>query len=124
MRAVEDAASRSAASARWSGRQRSESAHRTPLRIVDGIVTGTHEPGSSHHELLRAFVGDRVLADATRALERDGFRTHEFGDSMLVFADALATAARLASGNRRLRSMNAFSDAQCPSRAGRARRAA
>jgi S-adenosylmethionine:tRNA ribosyltransferase-isomerase len=66
----------------------------TPLRIVDAIVTGTHEPGSSHHELLRAFVGDRVLADATRALERDGFRTHEFGDSMLVFADARSRLRR------------------------------
>jgi S-adenosylmethionine:tRNA ribosyltransferase-isomerase len=60
----------------------------TPLRIVDAIVTGTHEPGSSHHDLLRAFASDAVL-DATAAiLDRDGFRTHEFGDSMLVFADA------------------------------------
>jgi hypothetical protein len=35
-----------------------------------------------------------VLADATRALERDGFRTHEFGDSMLVFADARSRLRR------------------------------
>jgi S-adenosylmethionine:tRNA ribosyltransferase-isomerase len=59
----------------------------TPLRIVDALVTGTHEPGSSHHELLRAFASDTVLEVAARTLEREGFRTHEFGDSMLVFAD-------------------------------------
>ena len=31
------------------------------LRIVDAIVTGTHEPGTSHYELLRAFVPDSTL---------------------------------------------------------------
>jgi S-adenosylmethionine:tRNA ribosyltransferase-isomerase len=62
----------------------------TPLRIVDALVTGTHEPGSSHHELLRAFASDTVLDAAARTLDRDGYRTHEFGDSMLVFADGRA----------------------------------
>jgi S-adenosylmethionine:tRNA ribosyltransferase-isomerase len=56
------------------------------LRVVDGLLTGTHEPGSSHHELLRAFADDDVLARATGALERLRFRTHEFGDSMLVMS--------------------------------------
>jgi S-adenosylmethionine:tRNA-ribosyltransferase-isomerase (queuine synthetase) len=26
------------------------------LRVVDAILSGTHEPGTSHYELLRAFV--------------------------------------------------------------------
>jgi len=56
----------------------------TRLRVVDALVTGTHEPGSSHHELLRAFADDDVLTRATDALERHRYRTHEFGDSMLV----------------------------------------
>ena len=56
----------------------------TRLRVVDALVTGTHEPGSSHHELLRAFADDDVLTRATEALERQRYRTHEFGDSMLV----------------------------------------
>jgi len=60
---------------------------RTRLQIVDGIVTGTHEPGSSHYELLRAFASDDVLQRASDALERQHFRTHEFGDSMLLFTD-------------------------------------
>ena len=54
------------------------------LRVVDAIVTGTHEPGSSHHELLHAFAAPAVLDRAARALERHGYRTHEFGDSVLI----------------------------------------
>jgi S-adenosylmethionine:tRNA ribosyltransferase-isomerase len=68
----------------------------TRLRVVDGVVTGTHEPGSSHHELLRAFASDDVLARAGAALERYGYRTHEFGDSMLV----LRASARLRAQRR------------------------
>ena len=27
----------------------------TPLRVVDAILSGTHEPGTSHYDLLHAF---------------------------------------------------------------------
>jgi S-adenosylmethionine:tRNA ribosyltransferase-isomerase len=56
----------------------------TRLRVVDSIVTGTHEPGSSHYELLRAFAGDAVLQRISTSLERSAYRTHEFGDSLLL----------------------------------------
>jgi len=58
----------------------------TRLGVVDALVSGTHEPGSSHHELLRAFVGDATLARIDTALgsPSPGYRTHEFGDSVLV----------------------------------------
>jgi len=56
----------------------------TPLRIVDAIVTGVHRPGDSHFELLRAFVGDTVLRRMLAELERGEYRSHEFGDSVLV----------------------------------------
>jgi S-adenosylmethionine:tRNA ribosyltransferase-isomerase len=56
----------------------------TALRVVDALISGTHEPGSSHHDLLRAFVGDAVLARADAALAQRGYRTHEFGDSVLI----------------------------------------
>ena len=56
----------------------------TALRVVDAILSGTHEPGSSHFELLRAFAPDATLAEATTALESAGYRTHEFGDSVLI----------------------------------------
>jgi len=54
------------------------------LRVVDAILSGTHEPDSSHYQLLRAFADDVTLADATAALEASGYRTHEFGDSVFV----------------------------------------
>lgn len=54
------------------------------LRVVDVILSGTHEPGTSHFELLRAFADDEVLGRANQTLEALGFRTHEFGDSVLI----------------------------------------
>lgn len=69
----------------------------TRLHIADAIVTGTHEPGSSHYELLRAFAGDDILARADIALERNRYRAHEFGDSMLVFGDRPPRAGSRAS---------------------------
>ncbi len=56
----------------------------TSLEVVDAILSGTHEPGTSHYELLRAFAGDGVLEGATEELERAGYLTHEFGDSVLL----------------------------------------
>jgi S-adenosylmethionine:tRNA ribosyltransferase-isomerase len=54
------------------------------LRLVDAILTGTHEPGTSHYELLRAFTDDATLRRACAELDAHHYRTHEFGDSMLV----------------------------------------
>jgi S-adenosylmethionine:tRNA ribosyltransferase-isomerase len=56
----------------------------TRLRVVDGILTGVHEPSTSHYRLLRAFADDRTLAAAGRVLDVERYRTHEFGDSMLL----------------------------------------
>ena len=56
----------------------------TQLRIVDAILSGTHEPGSSHYELLRAFADDHTLRKAGDELDAHGYRTHEFGDSILL----------------------------------------
>jgi S-adenosylmethionine:tRNA ribosyltransferase-isomerase len=57
----------------------------TPLRVVDAILTGVHERGTSHFELLRAFADDSVLSAAEKELMTHGYRAHEFGDSVLVF---------------------------------------
>jgi S-adenosylmethionine:tRNA ribosyltransferase-isomerase len=56
----------------------------TRLRVVDAVMSGTHEKGTSHYELLRAFVSARTLARMEQQLESHGYRTHEFGDSTLV----------------------------------------
>jgi len=56
----------------------------TRVRVVDGILSGVHEPATSHYQLLRAFAADRTLAAASRVMEEEAYRNHEFGDSMLV----------------------------------------
>lgn len=56
----------------------------TRLRVVDGIFSGIHQPGESHHDLLQSFAPRRVLEGALAMAEREGYLHHEFGDSMLV----------------------------------------
>jgi S-adenosylmethionine:tRNA ribosyltransferase-isomerase len=56
----------------------------TPPRIVDAIVSGMHEKGSSHYELLRAFASDDDLERMTAAAEREDYASHEFGDFTLI----------------------------------------
>ncbi len=56
----------------------------TRLRVVDAMLTGMHEPGESHYQLLGAFAGARLLARITDSAEARGYRSHEFGDSMLI----------------------------------------
>ena len=84
VRALEDAASRD-------GRVRAGCASATlrvggltRLQIVDALVTGQHEPGTSHYELLRAFQDDSVLRQMTAEAEMHGYRAHEFGDSLFI----------------------------------------
>ena len=76
----------------------------THLRVIDAIFSGVHEPGDSHYELLRAFADDSVLRRMSATLEEHGYRSHEFGDSVLVerrvrqpAADAFANRAALGS---------------------------
>ena len=54
-----------------------------PARAVSGLVTGLHEPASSHLRLLQAVAGDELVTAAYRAAADEGYRWHEFGDSML-----------------------------------------
>lgn len=54
------------------------------LQVVDAILSGTHEPGTSHYELLRAFTSDATLLHASEELDAKHYRTHEFGDPVLI----------------------------------------
>ena len=59
----------------------------TPERgiwAIDGLLTGLHEPESSHLELLRAAVGEVLLQRSYEAALEHGYRWHEFGDSHLI----------------------------------------
>ncbi len=59
--------------------------------IVDAILSGTHEPGTSHYELLRAFADDDTLGRIDHELKTHAYRTHEFGDSVFLERGALQT---------------------------------
>lgn len=54
------------------------------LEVVDGILSGTHEPGSSHFSLLSAFAAEPVLWRLTKEAARLGHLGHEFGDTVLL----------------------------------------
>ena len=56
----------------------------TPIYVVDTILTGVHQPGESHFELLEAFANDAVLAEISDAFSKHRYRSHEFGDSLLI----------------------------------------
>jgi len=54
------------------------------LAIVDAIVSGMHEPGTSHYQLLEAFAGESVLEQMTTEAEERGYLAHEYGDFVYV----------------------------------------
>ena len=54
------------------------------LRVVHGLLTGTHDVTESHYQLLRAFVPEAMLSGISRHLEEEKYLTHEFGDSCLI----------------------------------------
>src|SRR4029434_8737784 len=84
VRALEDAASRDGQVLSGMAVATLRVSHRTPLRVVDALVTGQHEPDTSHYQLLRAFQGDEVLDRAIVEADGRGYHTHEFGDSLFI----------------------------------------
>jgi S-adenosylmethionine:tRNA ribosyltransferase-isomerase len=56
-------------------------------RLVDGLLTGLHEPGESHFDLLQAFAPRPLLERALAHAAAEGYLGHEFGDLSLVLAD-------------------------------------
>jgi S-adenosylmethionine:tRNA ribosyltransferase-isomerase len=54
------------------------------LHAVDGLITGWHEPSSSHLRLLEAAAGPDLLTRSYAAAEARGYRFHEFGDGHLI----------------------------------------
>ncbi len=59
----------------------------TPQRglwLVDGLITGWHEPEASHLDMLEASAGNSLLGRSYEAALEAGYLWHEFGDSHLV----------------------------------------
>lgn len=55
-------------------------------RVVSGVLSGMHEPGTSHFALLQAFADGALLERAMKAAADAGYLQHEFGDSLLILA--------------------------------------
>ncbi len=50
------------------------------LRVVDGVISGWHEPEASHLLLMEAAAGRELLEASYGAALTEGYRWHEFGD--------------------------------------------
>ncbi len=56
----------------------------TGVRAVDGLLTGLHEPRSSHLRMLAAFAGGDLLSRCYATAISSGYLWHEFGDVHLL----------------------------------------
>jgi S-adenosylmethionine:tRNA ribosyltransferase-isomerase len=59
------------------------------VRSADGLLTGWHEPRSSHLRLLEAFVPKSQLEAVYEEARVNGYLWHEFGDELLILPRAL-----------------------------------
>jgi S-adenosylmethionine:tRNA ribosyltransferase-isomerase len=57
---------------------------RRGVRVVDGLLTGFHEPRASHLSMLEAIAGRRHLEKAYREALEGQYLWHEFGDLHLL----------------------------------------
>ncbi|MEV0272017.1 S-adenosylmethionine:tRNA ribosyltransferase-isomerase [Hamadaea sp. NPDC050747] len=54
------------------------------VRVIDGLLTGFHEPRASHLLMLSAIVGADLLSTCYREAVEHGYLWHEFGDLNLL----------------------------------------
>jgi S-adenosylmethionine:tRNA ribosyltransferase-isomerase len=62
------------------------------VRVVDGLLTGWHDPDASHLLMLEAIAGRALVEASYDAALRAGYRWHEFGDVHLILVPAAADA--------------------------------
>jgi S-adenosylmethionine:tRNA ribosyltransferase-isomerase len=55
-----------------------------PPRVVDGLVTGWHEPRATHLDLVETVAGPELTKRMYGRALSEGYRWHEFGDSCLI----------------------------------------
>jgi S-adenosylmethionine:tRNA ribosyltransferase-isomerase len=60
----------------------------TPIRAVDGLLSGFHDRDSSHLAMLEAIAGADLLERSYEAAAAGGYLRHEFGDLHLVIPAA------------------------------------
>jgi S-adenosylmethionine:tRNA ribosyltransferase-isomerase len=76
------------------------------LSVVDGLITGWHEPEASHLQMLEAVAGRALLERSYAEALEHSYLWHEFGDSHLILPPSPRrqtlhlSGARMASGRR------------------------
>ena len=58
--------------------------HDEPARVVDGLITGWHDPAASHLMLVESVAGVELTQAAYDAAVAGGYLWHEFGDAGLL----------------------------------------
>jgi len=53
-------------------------------KVIDGLLTGWHEPRASHLDLVEALAGPGLTGRMYERALAEGYRWHEFGDSCLI----------------------------------------
>ena len=56
----------------------------TPIRALDGLLSGFHDSDSSHLAMLAAIAGRDLLERSYEEAARGGYLRHEFGDLHLL----------------------------------------
>lgn len=65
------------------------------IRSVDGMLTGLHEPRSSHLAMLEALAGRELLQTAYAEALEEGYLWHEFGDLHLILPEPATAKERI-----------------------------
>lgn len=55
-----------------------------PAQVVDGLITGWHDPQASHLLLVESVAGPELTQRAYDAAVAEGYLWHEFGDAALL----------------------------------------
>jgi S-adenosylmethionine:tRNA ribosyltransferase-isomerase len=82
-RAIESAAQPDGTVAAASGWTELVISPERPVRVVDGLITGWHDPDASHLLLVESVAGAELTQRAYQTAVAEGYLWHEFGDSCL-----------------------------------------
>lgn len=55
------------------------------VHVVDGLITGLHDPVTSHLAMLYTIAGETLIREAYVEAIKESYLWHEFGDSHLIF---------------------------------------
>jgi len=68
-------------------------------RVVDSVLSGIHQPGESHFDLVQTFAPPGLVRHASQVAQARRYLGHEFGDACLVLgvSDIVATTCSVGS---------------------------